>query len=120
MEPKKFGNQKDRSYWTEDTNIALVGNINYFIYFCNMFKENKKQTALPHWGDARNWVIKVIDSCINMRQLNTARRLCHIWSLQYLNRIDFKTYSVIEREMRMKLDNKWEEIFKEMIPERTV
>ena len=112
MVPKKFGNQKEKNYWTEDTNIVLVGNIKYFIYFCNMFKRNKKQIVLPHWGDAKNWVIKVIDSCTETRQISTARRLMYRWRYQYSNKIDWFTYSMIERELQTKLDNKWEELMK--------
>lgn len=112
MGPEKCGNQKDKNYWTEDTSIVLVGNIKYFIYFCGMFTKKEEQTTLPHWGDAKNWVIKIIDSCTETRQISTARRLMYRWRYQYSNKIDWHTYSMIERELQRKLDDKWEELIK--------
>ena len=77
-----------------------------------MFTKKEEQTTLPHWGDAKNWVIKVIDSCTETRQISTARRLMYRWRYQYSNKIDWFTYSMIERELQTKLDDKWEELIK--------
>ncbi len=75
-----------------------------------MFKKKEEQTTLPHWGNAKNWVIKVIDSCTKTRQITTARRLMCCWSDQYYNKIDGFIFRQVERELQMKLDNKWEEL----------
>jgi len=52
-----------------------------------MFKKKEKETTLPHWGDAKNWVIKVIESCTTLRQINTARRLVTNWSNLYYSKL---------------------------------
>jgi hypothetical protein len=75
-----------------------------------MFKKKEEQTTLPHWSDVKNWVIKVIDSCITTRQVGTARRLMYRWSDQYYNKIDGSIFRQVEIELQMKLDNKWEEL----------
>jgi hypothetical protein len=75
-----------------------------------MFKKKEEQTTLPHWGDAKNWVIKVIDSCTTTRQIGTARRIMCRWSNQYYNKIDGSIFRQVEIELQMKLDNKWEEL----------
>jgi hypothetical protein len=75
-----------------------------------MFKKKEKEINLPHWGDAKNWVNKVIDSCTTTRQIGTARRLMCRWSVQYYNKIDDFIFRQVERELQIKLDNKWEEL----------
>jgi hypothetical protein len=75
-----------------------------------MFKKKEKEINLPHWGDAKNWVIKVIDSCTTTRQIGTARRIMCRWSNQYYNKIDDFIFRQVEIELQIKLDNKWEEL----------
>lgn len=45
-----------------------------------------------HYGDLKNWVIKVINSCENYRQLTSARRLVFLFdnhdSHSHLNFLD--------------------------------
>lgn len=45
-----------------------------------------------HYGDLKNWVIKVINSCENYRQLTSARRLVFLFdnhdSHSHLNLLD--------------------------------
>ena len=80
-----------------------------------MFKKKEKEINIPHWGDAKNWVIKVIDSCTTNRQIGTARRLMYRWSDQYYNKIDDFIFRQVERELEITLDDKWEEIQKKTI-----
>lgn len=75
-----------------------------------MLKKKETETTLPHWGDAKNWVIKVIDSCTKTSQISTARKLTYRWRYQYSNKINWSTYSMIEIELQRKLDDKWEEL----------
>jgi hypothetical protein len=78
-----------------------------------MFKKKEKETTLPHWGDAKNWVIKVIESCTTLRQINTARRLVTNWSNLYYNKLDNTFYSRLNREMMIMIDTKWVQIYKD-------
>jgi hypothetical protein len=75
-----------------------------------MFKKKEKEINLPHWGDAKNWVIKVIDSCTTTRQIGTARRIMYRWGDQYRNNVEISLFIQVERELQMTLDNKWEEL----------
>jgi len=77
-----------------------------------MFKKKEKETTLPHWGDAIFWVIKVIESCTTLRQINTARRLVTNWSNLYYNKLDYTFYSRLNREMMIMIDTKWVQIYK--------
>jgi hypothetical protein len=111
--PKKYGNQKDKSYWTEDMRNVPLGNFKQITYFCGMFKKKETETTLPHWGDARNWVIKVIESCTTLRQINTSRRLVTNWSNLYYSKLDYSLYNQLSREMFIMMDTKWEQIYKD-------
>ena len=78
-----------------------------------MFKKKEKETTLPHWGDAKNWVIKVIESCTTLSQINTARRLVRNWSNLYYFKLDYSLYSRLNREIICMLDEKWGQIYKD-------
>lgn len=61
-----------------------------------------------HYGDLKNWVIKVINSCENTRQLHAAGRLCNFLERRLDNdeSIDFNLRLVICQEVRDAEHNK--------------
>lgn len=78
-----------------------------------MFKKKEKETTLPHWGDAKNWVIKVIESCTTLSQIDTARKLVRNWSNLYHSKLDYSFYNRLNREMIIMIDEKWGQIYKD-------
>ena len=75
-----------------------------------------------HYGDLKNWVIKVINSCENTRQLHAAGRLCNFLERRLDNdeSIDFNLRLAICQEVRdaehnklFSLLNKFEEHIKD-------
>lgn len=61
-----------------------------------------------HYGDLKNWVIKVINSCENTRQLHAAGRLCNFLERRLDNdeSIDFNLRLAICQEVRDAEHNK--------------
>lgn len=61
-----------------------------------------------HYGDLKNWVIKVINSCENTRQLHVAGRLCNFLERRLDNdeSIDFNLRLAICQEVRDAEHNK--------------
>jgi len=61
-----------------------------------------------HYGDLKNWIIKVINSCENTRQLHAAGRLCNFLERRLDNdeSIDFNLRLAICQEVRDAEHNK--------------
>jgi hypothetical protein len=74
-----------------------------------------------HYGDLKNWVVKVINSCENYKQLSSARRLMYLFEshdshshLKFRDRQNitdevFTTYSLKQFEILSKREEQLKE-----------
>jgi hypothetical protein len=66
----------------------------------------------PHWGDAKIWIEKCIDSCQTKKQISTIFNLITLFEKQYSNQVDTVFLEDMRRDLHLKRYNKWEEILK--------
>ena len=73
----------------------------------NFFFKQKPENTLPHWGDAKNWVEKVIDSVDNSKQTKACRELIYLWCKTYSNELDHHTISQVRTHLTIMCDSKF-------------
>jgi hypothetical protein len=76
------------------------------------FIKKKPETNLPHWGDAKIWIEKCIDSCQTTKQISAAFNLIILYENQYYKQVDRGFLGDLTRDLHIKRCNKWEEITK--------
>jgi len=74
------------------------------------FTKKKQKNNLPHWGDAKNWVLKCIESCETSDQLNTAQKMIEFYWSQYYYEMHFETLHTIYGDLNDKWYNRLKEI----------
>jgi hypothetical protein len=72
----------------------------------NIFKK-KPESQLPHWGDTKNWIEKVINSVDNPKQITACRQLIYLWCKTYSNELGFITTDEVRRHLSTMCDNKF-------------
>ena len=72
----------------------------------NIFKK-KPESQLPHWGDTKNWIEKIINSVDNSKQTTVCRQLIYNWSETYSDTLDYTTRVNVERHLMVMCDNKF-------------
>ena len=73
----------------------------------NFFFKQKPDNTLPHWGDAKTWIEKVIQSVDDSKQVKVCRELAYKWAEQYSGILDPNTLRNISRELMIKCDDKY-------------
>ena len=73
-----------------------------------------------HYGDLKNWVIKVIDSCENLNQLHSANRLINLYDKNLIRdkkvddyirtRCYLELYTVYENKVSEIMDKREKEL----------
>ena len=65
-----------------------------------------------HYGDLKNWVIKVINSCENFKQLHSANRLITLYdkNLSRDKKVDYDLQYQCNLELHTVYENKLSEI----------
>lgn len=73
----------------------------------NFFFKQKPKNTLPHWGDTKKWIEKVIQSVESSKQDKVCRSLVYKWSEQYSDVLDKKTLRNVSRDLMIQCDNKF-------------
>lgn len=73
----------------------------------NFFFKRKTKNSLPHWGDTKTWIEKIIQSVDNSKQVKVCRELTYKWAEQYSGVLDPNTLRNISRELMIKCDGKY-------------
>lgn len=69
-----------------------------------------------HYGDLKNWVIKVINSCENLNQLHSANRLINLYDKNLIR--DKKVDEVLRTRCYVELHTVYENKFSEIMDKR--
>lgn len=69
-----------------------------------------------HYGDLKNWVIKVINSCENLNQLHSAHRLINLYDKNLIR--DKKVDSVLRTRCYLELHTVYENKVSEIMDKR--